>query len=212
MLGSQEGLHMLTRHESQAHGFSLIELMITVALLSLLMLAAAPAMATWIADSRVRTVAESIQNALRLAQSQAMHRNRLSVFALTSAQPAWNARPSINGSNWYVQVQPLSSSDEAANATAANFFVQGNAFATQSGVSIAGPSLLCFGPLGQQTAVDAASTTLGVACAKSDPAVYTVSNSSNANSRTLKVFVYVGGRVRMCDPTKTLSNDHPDGC
>lgn len=203
---------MLKLHVLRPYGFSLIELMITVALLSLLMLVAAPAMATWIADSRVRTVAESLQNALRLAQSQAMHRNRLSVFALTSAQPAWNAPPIKNGSNWYVQVQPLASSDEVTNATAADFFVQGNAFATQSGVSIAGPSLLCFGPLGQQTAVDAGSTTLGVACTKADPTVYTVSNPSKTNSRTLKVFAYVGGRVRMCDPSKTLSSDHPDGC
>ncbi|MBW8831561.1 MAG: GspH/FimT family pseudopilin [Burkholderiales bacterium] len=203
---------MLIPHESRPHGFSLIELMITVTILSLLMLVAAPAMATWIADSRVRTAAESIQNALRLAQSQAMSRNRLSVFALTSAKPEWNAKPTENGSNWYVQLQPLSGSDEAANATAADFFVQSNAFATQSGVSIDGPSLLCFGPLGQQAAVDKDSTTLGVACKKADPAVYTVSNSSNPNSRALKVFAYLGGRVRMCDPSRTLSSEHPDGC
>lgn len=203
---------MLTQHESRPYGFSLIELMTTVALLALLMLVAAPAMGTWIADSRVRSVAESIQNALRLAQSQAMHRNRLSVFALTSAKPAWKAKPAQDGSNWYVQILPLSSSDEVANATAADFFVQGNAFATQSGVSIAGPSLLCFGPLGQQVAVDADNTTLGAACTKNDPTVYTVSNPSNPNSRTLKVFAYIGGRVRMCDPSKTLSSDHPDGC
>lgn len=199
-------------HESRPHGFSLIELMITVSILSLLMLVAAPAMATWIADSRVRTVAESIQNALRLAQSQAMNRNRLSVFALTSAKPEWNAKPTQNGSNWYVQIAPLPSSDEADHATAADFFVQGNAFAGQSGVLIEGPSLLCFGPLGQQVAVGKDSTTVGVACAKADPAVYTVSNPSNKDGRKLKVFAHIGGRVRMCDASKTLSSEHPDGC
>ena len=30
--------------------------------------------------------------------------------------------------------------------------------------------------------------------------------------RQLKVQVFLGGRVRMCDVAKTLSNDNPDGC
>jgi len=196
----------------RARGFSLIELLITLAVLSVLLMAVAPAMGSWIADARVRSTAEALQNGLRLAQGQALQRNRHSVFALTSATPAWNARPVAGGSNWYVQVLPLAGSDEGESATAAAFFVQGNAYATQSSVSISGPALLCFNALGQQVALEAAATGLGAACTARDPATYIVSSPSHSGSRTLQVRAYPGGRVRMCDPARNLSSEQPDGC
>ena len=56
---------------SPAHhrGFTLIELLVTIALIAILLLLAVPALGTWSADARVRSTAESLQNALRLAQA-----------------------------------------------------------------------------------------------------------------------------------------------
>ncbi|HEY9028425.1 MAG TPA: prepilin-type N-terminal cleavage/methylation domain-containing protein [Burkholderiaceae bacterium] len=215
MLDHAQGGLVLKPGPSRASGFTLIELMITIALLALLMMLAVPAFNRWISDAKVRAAAESLQNALRQAQSTAIARNRATVFVLTSATPALNATPSANASNWYAQVLPLSGSDESS--TAAANYVQGSNIATQNGVTITGPALVCFCALGKQlTSAASATGNLSTACtAPSDDAgtpstSYTLSRTSA--QRTLKVLVYLGGRVRMCDAAKTLSNDNPDGC
>ena len=51
-----------------ARGFTLIEMMVTVVLLSILMALAFPAMNGWIRNSRIRTVADALQNGIRLAR------------------------------------------------------------------------------------------------------------------------------------------------
>lgn len=204
----------MLRRTSRAAGFTLIELMITIALLALLMLLAVPAFSAWISDAKVRNAAEGLQTALRQAQATAIARNRTTAFALTSATPALNAAPAANASNWYAQILPLSGSDESS--TTATNYVQGSKVATQNGVSITGPALVCFSALGKQLTLSATATGLSTACtAPSDdtgvPATgYTLSR--NGAQRRLKVLVYLGGRVLMCDSAKTLSNDNPDGC
>jgi len=199
---------------SPAHhrGFTLIELLVTIALIAILLMLAVPALGTWSADARVRSTAESLQNALRLAQATAVARSRSSVFALTSANPAWNATPVANGSRWFIDVLPLTGSDETASADS---FIQGGTVASQYGVTITGPALLCFNSLGQQTTKSASATGLSATCTASAddsgaPVEYTLSKAGAV--RALKVRVYLGGRVRMCDAAKTLSNTNPDGC
>jgi type IV fimbrial biogenesis protein FimT len=192
-------------------GFSLIELMITMAVLFLLLLAAIPSFATWVADSRVRSAAESLQNGLRLAAATAVQRNRQSVFALTGETPSADAQPAANGRNWAVSVLPLPGSTAAADSADANSrFVRGDTFGTQAAVKVNGPALLCFSPLGEQISLDAASTGLDTTCAAGNPVVYAV--SAPGADRPLQVQVHLGGRVRLCDPAKTLSAENPDGC
>lgn len=200
----------------QARGFSLIELMVALAVLMLILTAVMPSIGTWVADARIRSAAESLQNGLRLAQSEAMRRNRQSVFALTQLPPALTARPSTDGRNWYARVLPLAGSDESDNsssdADAQGRFIQGGTFATQSAVAIAGPALVCFSPLGRQITLDSTATGLNAACTAADPVAYTLTSTAASSARRLKVLVYLGGRVRMCDPARTLSSANPDGC
>jgi type IV fimbrial biogenesis protein FimT len=197
---------------SQAQrGFSLIELMVVIAIMALLMLAAAPSIGPWIANARVRSVAEEITNGLRMAQSEALRRNRPVAFVLTNATPANNATPNANGKNWYVQALPLASG--ATSETAADSdYVQGGNYASQGGVTIAGSSsVLCFGSMGSVVAIGAADAVnvIGVACA-AGANNYVVSRTGS--DRSLKITVSAGGQVRMCDPAKTLSTTNPDGC
>jgi type IV fimbrial biogenesis protein FimT len=205
---------MLTQRPAAA-GFSLIELMIAIAVLAILLLAAMPALGTWIADSRIRSVAESLQNALRGAQGAALQSNRRSAFALTTATPALAAAPASNGTRWYARLLLLEGSDESddptADAAAASRFLGGSSYGAQAGVTINGPALLCFSPLGRRVAVAADKTGLATACDADGTATYTVSTAT-AGARRLKVQVDLGGRVRMCDPAKTLSDENPDGC
>lgn len=193
------------------HGFSLIELMVTLTILSLLLLIAAPMFSTWIANARVRSVAEDMANGLRMAQSEAMRRNRPTVFVMTNSTPAQSATPATSGRNWYVQALPLASGATSETATTSDY-VQGGNYASQSDVSVASTSpVLCFGSMGSVVAIAAsdAVNVLGVACTVGAK-TYTISRTGA--DRALKVYVGVGGQVRMCDPARTLGTSTPDGC
>ena len=191
-------------------GFTLVELMVTLTIAALMLLASIPSFSAWIANAKIRSVADEIQNGLRLAQTEALRRNRVSIFALTSVTPALNVAPVANGKNWFIQTLPLTSGATSETAASSDF-VQGGNYAKQASVTITGPAMVCFGPLGSVVSLAAASAinVLGTACT-SVANSYSVTNGSA--DRALKVVVSVGGQVRMCDPKKTLSNDTPDGC
>lgn len=199
----------------RAGGFSLIELMIVVAVLALLLVAAVPAFGTWVADTRVRSTAEALQNGLRLAQAEALRRNRRSAFVLTQATPALGATPAKDGPHWYVRMLLLAASDESddpkKDAAAATRFVEGGGTGVSAQVGIKGPAAVCFGPLGSLVALDEDATGLDTACAASGMVTYEVS-APLAGTRALHVQLHPGGRVRMCDPARKLADGEPDGC
>ena len=63
-------------------GFTLVELMIGLAIAALLVVLALPSYQVWIADAQIRNAAESIASGLRYAQSQAVARNSTIEFVL----------------------------------------------------------------------------------------------------------------------------------
>lgn len=194
-----------------ARGFSLIELMVTLSVAAFLLTTAAPAVSSWIADSHVRSVADTLQNAVRLAQAEAIARSRPAVLALTTDAPALGTAPAANGPRWMVR---LLGRDTDTEDDAAALFLRGGAEAATMGVSVTGPALVCFNGFGQQVTLASTATGLDTACtAPADathPTTYALTHAGG--SRTLQVQVGLGGQVRMCDPAKTLAADTPEGC
>ena len=195
---------MLTRRIRREHGFSLIELLVTITLLSILMALAVPSMGAWIRNSKIRTVADTLQNGLRLAQTEALRRSRQTVFSLTAdTTPADGLTAVANGANWSVNFVPLLTGE----ATDPTFIEGGGLTGLAPDVQITGPATLCFNSLGR--VVDNPTPGTGVACIAAAAAYdITIPNAD----RPLRVLVALGGQVRLCDPAKTLSNTHPDGC
>ena len=171
-----------------AKGFTLVELMIVVALIGILAALSVPAFSRWVADTHTRTVAESLQSSLRLAQTEAVQRSRKVEFYLTNASPALSAASSTSGKNWVMQTL-------APGTTTAETYVQGGMFvATGSTVAISASSAIAtFNSLG-----------------RANPVTYTLTNSKG--NRKLNVVLNTGGGLRMCDPDKTRSASNPDGC
>lgn len=205
---------MLMRQRSA--GFTLIELIITVSIAALLIAAAIPAIGNWMNNAKVRSTAESLQNSVRLAQAEAISRGQQTVLVLTSSAPAWNSTPVANGKNWAVHAQPLANSAEAAATASATThpYIDGSTYATQHGIAITGPALLCFNSSGRLvTSTSVAVPNAGATTCAAAPATYDIKHGTTASvDRTYRVIVSLGGKVRMCDANKTLSSSNPDGC
>lgn len=178
-----------------SQGFSLVEMMVTIAVFGVLIAAAAPSVSTMILDAQTRTVAESLQNALRLAQAEAVKRSRQVEFFLTNATPAMGAAPSATGKNWGVQELSLT------NLATPVELIQADSFAGSSGnVALAASSgTVRFNSIGRVTNPAATVT-------------FNLSNPSASGTRSYRVLVTLSGAIRMCDPSKTRSVTNPDGC
>ena len=192
---------MLRRRQCRQRGMTIVELMVTISILALLLFLAAPDFRTWILNTRVRSVAEALQNGVRQAQAEAVRRNRTVVFFLTNAEPGIGAASVVNGVNWGVRTIPLLPPEAAE-------FLRGGAFSdVAQGVTITSPvAALCFNPAGQQA------TVVAEGCA---PAVTSSDVNGPAGAtdvRRLRIEVTLGGRTRMCDRDKVLSAANPDGC
>ena len=208
-------LMQASRRSARRHGsfgFTLIELMITVTLLAILMMLAAPSMMEWVRNSKVRAVSEALQNGLREAQSESLRRSRQVVFALTDSKPtadssAFTAK--TDGNHWTVRALPSMAGESS------EFVSSGILTDVGAGVTITGPAVVCFNSVGRlvPNSTSAFSTlTGGATCSvdATDPPTYVV--ELDGADRPLRVLVTLGGQVRMCDPKKTMSNAHPDGC
>lgn len=192
---------------NQVRGFTLIELLVTITVLAILLALAAPSFSVWIKNSEVRASSDALQNGLRTAQAEALRRSRQTVFSLTNnSSPQTSLTATLNGKYWSINTVAIT-----GQATDLPAFIESGVIGTSgSGVQIAGPPSICFSSLGRLV-VNASPGVSGSDCTAANiPARYVVSTAGS--DRSLEVRVAVGGQVRMCDPSKTLSATTPDGC
>ena len=69
-------------------GFTIIEMMVAIAIAALLLLLAAPAFTTFLRNSEIRSTSESIINGLRAAKSEAARQNQRVMFSLAGGNSA----------------------------------------------------------------------------------------------------------------------------
>ena len=189
-----------------ARGFSVVELMVAVALMALLLGLAAPSFTTWTRNAQTRTVSDALQNGIRLTQAEALRRHRQMVFFRTTSPACNNANTaSALGAFWAIRTVPLVAGDTVDTVQC------GVLSDVAQGVAIAGPVALCFNGAGRQVANP--DPGIGGSPCTLDPSGNSQFDVSvDAGDRPLRVMVSLGGSVRMCDPARVRSGTSPDGC
>lgn len=179
-------------------GFSLIELMIAIAIMGILLSIGIPAFSGMLNNSKLRAAAQSFLAGVQLARSEAVRRNANVDFLLTNddytvvgfAAVVANA----TGRNWVIRTSDLGT------------FVEGK-FGAEGGNRVAadGSPVQIAGTVGTVTFSGLGSTLPGTAgtfqftnptggaCAPAGP------------MRCLNVVVSIGGQARICDPAVTAA-------
>jgi len=158
-------------------GVTLIEMLIGLAVLGLLLTLAVPSFRVWMQNTQIRNAADAVLNGMQLARAEAIRRNKLVQFALTS-QSGWKVtiiKPSA-GENKTVQQRYAAEGSANVNVTAQ----PGGAYAVTFD-SMGGPTTNADGSF--------ALSSLRFTSQISDPAI-----------RPLNIVVSQSGTIRMCDP------------
>ena len=173
-------------------GFTLIELVVVIAIAAILAAAAVPNFKEWITNSRVRTTAESIQNGIMLAKAEAVRRNAKVQFVLTDSEPIVGnvntITASTSGRSWMVRLY------RATGSYVASDFIQGRSIAEGgTGTTVAGgQSNFVFTGTARLSPIPGATVNVNV-------------NATGA-TRPLRITVSQGSAIRMCDPALSIAS------
>lgn len=199
-----------------SRGFSLIELMVVMAIMAMLMMMAAPTFSVWIANSRIRVTAESVLSGLQAAKSEAVSRNTRVRFQLTSTLDN-TCVLSTTGVNWVINLDPNVNPGEVegrcatpADPLVAPFILQTRPAAAGSGSTAvaATASSFVFNGLGRiAPPLPAGNITIDV----NNPAGGTCF-ATGGELTCLRIVISPAGQVRMCDPNPDLPAGDPRIC
>lgn len=197
-----------TLHAS-ARGFTLIEMAITMAIFGFLLAAAMPSIGVWLDNTRIRTVAESIQAGLQTARAEAVRRNQSMTFWLVQLDDP-NALTdscdlSSTSGSWVVSVNaPNGHCGAAPSTTDSPMLVTGRPVG-DSGSHVTVSAVQSDGTAGLKVTFN------GFGRVANTDAISTVSVTGQDTSRTdyrrLQINISGTGMVRMCDPGATSSDD-----
>lgn len=173
-------------------GFTLIELIIAIAVMSILLLLAFPNFSIWVQNTQIRTAGEAILSGMQLARAEAIRRNT-SVELQMDAASGWTAR--VVSPAAVIQSRTAQEGTSTAVVT----------------TTPAGSNKVTFNGFGSLIANTDGSATI------TEIKIDSISIPA-ADSRQLCVVVRTGGNVRMCDPqtvapdTRTCGAVPPVGC
>ena len=190
-------------------GFTLIEMMVTITVLALALFAVMPSVSAWLDSTRIRNVADSLQNGLQLARNEAVRRNQnVSFWLVTLNDPAVLSNDcTLSGSSgsWIVSVNsPIGHCADAPSTISSPLLVTGQP-AGSGGANVAVSALQSDGSTAGTTV-----TFNGFGRVANTDAIgqINVTGTNTATTyRSLRVAVTAAGQVRMCDPAVTNAND-----
>jgi type IV fimbrial biogenesis protein FimT len=199
---------------SSARGFTLIEMMIAFVILSILLALAAQDYHVWIANSQIRTAAETLVQGLSAARSEAVKRNGLVALRLVTDLSS-ECEVSSTGTSWVASVtNPTGNCDAAISDTVPPTIIAKKSgaektgtvtvSATNTGGNVAAHTVV-FGPVGRVVGSLDAGAPIGWINLDS-------SAITREQSRDLRIAITMGGMIRMCDPDPGIQASDPRKC
>jgi len=162
-------------------GFTLIELMITIAIFSITLTFGVSSYRAWVQNSQIRNAAESIQNGIQRARGEAVKRNTNVEFSLLAAS-SWQV--DLPGS---AVIETRSSKEGSKNVTVT--------------VAPVAATTITFSNLGTVAANADASASL--------TQIDLTTAAATTGLRPLRVALGVGGNARVCDPDPAIAAKNP---
>jgi type IV fimbrial biogenesis protein FimT len=182
-----------------SRGFTLIELMIGVALMAILISMAVPNFSLWIRNMGIRTAAESILSGLQLARAEALTGNTIVRFQLTSALDS-SCALSPQGPHWVVSRGNAEGGCDAAPSDEDDIVIVQSHDGNQAGgnktqiEAASQQGSFTFNGLGRFTSSGGAVINVYGADGNGDCVV------GGGKTRCLRIEVNPNGGIRMCDP------------
>ncbi len=159
---------------SKSSGFSLVELMVVIAIFAITMTFGVSSYRVWIQNTQIRNAAESIQNGLQRARGESVKRNGNVAFTL-GANSSWTITNVADGT----VIESRSGNEGSKNVTRS--------------VLPVGATTITYTNLGIMTTNADASLSLS----QIDLNSLVLAQSS---TRNLRLVIGVMGNVKMCDP------------
>ncbi|MDO9005180.1 MAG: GspH/FimT family pseudopilin [Aquabacterium sp.] len=178
-------------------GFSMIEVVVTIAIMGILMAAAMPSVGDWLRNAKVRNTADSLLNGLQQARSVAVNRNRPTTLYLVNNLTGSCALSNAAGS-WVVShASPVGQCDSTTVVLAKGSVLDGGGAtvtASQSNYS-AGATAVTFNGLGM------------LAQSSLSTAIRRIVVASADGSYDLRIEISPGGAARLCEPRIDTTGD-----
>ncbi len=192
----------------KSRGFTLIELMIGIAIVAIIMFVALPAFTQFLQNTQIRNAAGSALDGLTLARNEAIRRNTSVQFSfvqgLTSSCSVTSTALSNSASlSWVVsRADPSGQCNQAPSDTTAPYIIQIRS-ATDGTANVritsdAGRSIT-FNGLGR-VVTGGAVTQFTQLTFMNQLGTCIYKNASTGTMRCLGILVTAGGQIRMCDP------------
>lgn len=156
---------------TRSAGFSLLEMMMSIAVLSILLTLAMPSFQAWLRNTEIRNAAESILTGIQRARAEAVGRNTTVSFVM-GADSSWSVAVVAPAS--LIETRPASEGSQ--NVTRA--------------VQPGGATTISFNNLGIVAANGDGTATLTQ-----------VDFAAVGASRSLRIVLGAGGTAKMCDPS-----------
>jgi type IV fimbrial biogenesis protein FimT len=191
-------------------GLSLIELLVGITILAFALGVMAPSFADWMRNARVRNTAESIQDGLYFARSEAARRNAIVRFQLVSALDS-QCELSTTGPWWVVNLGILTSpaghcGQAVGDSTTPHLLKKAAVTASSNHSTVsANRSLLGFDGLGRLHNLNDTTeiTTFVVDVRSSDGSCV----NAGGSVQCLRVVVRPAGLISVCDPAHSEASD-----
>jgi len=176
-------------------GFSIIEIMISVLIVGILIVAAIPSFKNWIQNAQIRTASESMINALQTARNEAIRRNAcVQAKLLSPPQTGWDVRLCASADDPLVPAIAERAHEEgSANASVVPEPPDGRIVSFNALGRIVDPNPS--DGSGTITRLKLRNTTMDA-----------------ADERKLHIEIPPGGSARMCDPNAAIKTTDPRYC